>query len=309
MPVALAQNEFIMSSHEELYSKGQQTIQGTAATVTQDAAKATKAKKTVSWAPVLYRRHQRKESLNLSCLGSSTKEDLEQSMSFSNILGNEDPEDEDEGLSLGASLTRRVANLTAQLTDDEDSDVLLDGMPEFGQFIKPDFSRAASDNGFNRRSGRASLFETDMGSFGTLNFSLAAMAETISSVKDSDEKEEKALHLLVLGDKALTEERWSEALAWYKQAVRHQRDIFDPGDNRIHQTLISIAECHANLGDSALALSTLQDCLRVQIAAFGENHEDVMLTKTYIAQLTTVRVAEEEDSDEFDFSGIQLGHN
>lgn len=301
IPVALAQNEFVMSSHEEeLLSNGQRTIQGIAATVSQLAGKAKKAKKTVSWAPVLSRRQTRKESMNLSHLESNAKDDPEQSMSFSNILGNVDPEvGDDEGLSLGEALTRRVVSLTASLTDDEDSDQLVEGMPEFGQFMKPDLSRAASDKCFNRR---ISFMETDMGSFGTINFNAA-------SINDDNEKEDKALHLLVLGDKALAEERWSEALAWYKQAVRHQRDIFDPGDNRIHETLISIAECHANLGDPALALSTLQDCLRAQIAAFGENHENSRLTKAYIAQLTKVKIVEEEDSNEFDFSDMQLGHN
>ena len=297
MPITVTQNESVMS-HENMHTKSELTV-GTSPG--EEREKSSMFKKKVTWAPAISMRQSRRESLNLSHLGSCelTRDEPENSMSFSNVLN---PLDVDEGdLALGDSLRQKVANLTAQITDDEDSFVLLDGMPEFSQFIKPDISRAASDNRFNRRS----QLDTDLGSVGTLSIP----ADTSQC---TNEREEKATHLLQQGDIALTDERWSEALAWLKQAVRYQRDLFNPDDNRIHQTMVSIAECHANLGNPALALSTLKDCLRVQTFAKGDNHDDVLLTRTYIAQLTALPMKDDDDDDneddtlEFGFSTLRL---
>ena len=298
MPITVTQNESAMS-HENLYTTSERTVRTSFSGEKREKAKILKKK--VTWAPALSMRQSRRESLNLSHLDFSglAKDEPENSMSFSNVLNPLDIDDDD--LALGESLRQRIANLTSQITDDEDSFVLLDGMPEFGQFFRPDFSRAASDNRFNRRL----QLDTDLGSMGTLSIP----ADTSQC---TNEQEEKATHLLQQGDMALTDERWNEALAWYKQAVRYQRDLFDPGDNRIHQTMVSVAECHANLGNPTLALSTLQDCLRVQMFAKGDNHDDVLLTKTYIAQLTEVPMKEDDDDDddsEFGFSSLRLDGN
>jgi len=291
MPAYVAPNE-LMSSSDNEYSKEQQTIG-------KEKTKP-KQKKKVSWAPVLTRIHARSDSLNMCQLGPITRDEPEGSMSFSAILASPDlAPDESTTITLGDSLTQRVANLTAQLSDGEDSDALLEGMPEVSQFFKPDFSRAASDKGYDRRSLQAT-------SLGKKKLSLILFDSFVQGI-DADEQEEKALHLLFLGDNALTDERWSEALAWYKQAVRHQRDIYDPVDNRIHQTVINIAECHANLGNPTLALSNLQDCLRVQLSTFDEGHEDVVLTKKYIADLMASAFG--SDTDACDVSGTRMDWN
>jgi tetratricopeptide (TPR) repeat protein len=97
-------------------------------------------------------------------------------------------------------------------------------------------------------------------------------------------------------------QQWSEAVACYKEAVEHRRNMHGNNHPQYATTLYNLADLFANLKQYEEAIPRLEEALAIQQRVFGDVHERTVETAKKLARVRHLAA-------QSDRGAIDVGHN